>query len=481
MPAYPSFIGPSNPSQTPLADGSRLINLYYEPNDVPSGKPALYSTPGARTWTTVADVGMRGFASTNDRTITVVGGGVYEVFEDGTTIKRGIVPLGADLTPIVMNGVTGAQAAIVSAGSVYVLNLLTNVVTGPHLTGGVTHFGMLDGFGVPFFSDLGKFQVSALNDFTSYDPSNFALRSSAPDSWRALLINPPDLWLIGSLTGDVWQNVGTSPMPFAPRAGATFKYGIAASRSLAAAGDSVFWVSQNAEGAGIVVQARGFVPQPVSTLAVEAAIARYQATSTITDAEALVFQWKGHTFYVLKFLAANATWVYDLRTGAWFEMGQWNAGENRYDAWHPSATTYAFGQHLTGERATSTISVLDESSGTEADGSPIVWKRIPPALRVKDGGRGYVDRFEVGIQRGLGAVSGQGINPTVMLRVSHDEGLTWGAESRRSFGRMGKRNAPVFWNNLGSSRTSWTPELTGSDPVPARLVFGSVQARGMEQ
>jgi hypothetical protein len=455
MSAYPGFVGPSNPSQSPGADCERLVNLYYEPNDIASGKPAIYSTPGARNWFAVPHVGMRGSLTLNGRTFIVMGAGVYEVFSNGSAVLRGTVPLDGHLTPMVGNGTTGAQVAIVSAGSVYVLDLLTNLVSAAVLTGGVTQIGMLDGSGLAFFAASGKLQVSALNDFTTWDPSNFALR-----------------------TGDVWMDVGTAPFPFAPRPGATFKYGIAAYQSLASAGDSVLWLTQNADGAGIVVQARGFVPQPVSSLALEAAIASYAAGPGITDAEALVFQWKGHIFYVLNFPAANATWAYDLRTGAWTELGQWNAGQNRYDAWHPSAITYAFGQHVIGERATSMISVLDERVGTEADGSPIRRLRIPPALRAADGGRLYVDRFELGIQRGLGTATGQGSDPVALLRISHDDGQTWGSESARSIGPMGQRDRLVFWSRLGSTRSTWVPELVISDPVPVRIVGASVQARG---
>jgi hypothetical protein len=43
---------------------------------------------------------------------------------------------------------------------------------------------------------------------------------------------------------------------------------------------------------------------------------------------------------------------------------------------------------------------------------------------------------------------------------------------------MGQRDRLVFWSRLGSTRSTWVPELVISDPVPVRIVGASVQARG---
>lgn len=481
MSQYPGFIGPSNQAQSPLADCERTVNWFFEPNDAQSGLPALYPTPGASSWVTVADTGTRGLFTMNARTIGVIGSGVYGLSSAHVATRYGDVIEDDHRAPITMNGITGSQAAIASGGNVYVLNLSTNILTAPVLTGGITQIGMLDGYGVALVPTTGRMQVSALNDFTTWDPTQFAFRSSAPDNWQAMVVNAPDIWLIGEQTGDVWFDAGTSPFPFAPRPGATFKYGIAATDSLAVAGDSVLWLSRNADGAGIVVRARGYVPQPIGSYAVDHAIARYQQTSTIADAEAVVYQRDGHTFYILKFPTANATWAYDLRTGLWHERGQWNAPANRFDAWHARAITYAFGQHLIGERATSTISRLDDAVGTEADGSPMRRVRIPPALRASDGGRIYVDRFELGLEPGLGTISGQGVDPVALLRISKDYAKTFGAETSRSLGRMGQSAKRIVWNSLGSSTGCWVPEVVVSDPMPARIVSASVQARGLSR
>lgn len=480
MPDYPGFIGPSNRAQSPIADCERLVNWYMEPSDAGTGKPALYPTPGQQAFVTVTtDVGTRALFTMNGRSLGIVGTALGEIFVGQTFARYGIVAQDANPAQITMNGVGGNQALASSGGNAYSLDLATNIMTGPFIAGEATQIGMIDGYGIAFNRTIGKIRMSNLNDFATWDPTQFALRSSAPDNWKAMLVNAPDIWLIGEQSGDVWYDAGTFPFPIAPRPGATFKYGIAATFSIAAAGDSVLWLSQNSEGAGILVRARGYVPQPVGSFAFNTAVAGYARTSSITDAEALTFQVGGHVFYVLKFPSANATWVYDLTTGLMFEMGKWNSAMNRFDVWGPRAITYAFGKHLVGDSTTGIIASLDGTVGTEIDGTEIVRVRIPPALSAKDGERLFMDRFELGVEPGLGTATGQGQDPVVMLRWSKNSGKTWGNQLNRSAGKMGEYGTRTFWTNGPSSLKTLVPEITVSDPIPYRLTLASYLGRGI--
>ena len=479
MPSYPNFVGTSNTLEPPRADTSRLVNMYYTASDVQTGKPALCSMPGAEAFVTLTgDSDVRALASENGRTFSVIGTTLVEVFSAATLAQYASVIKNANPAQIVFNGITGGQALIASGNNAYSLNLATNVLSAPVLTGEAQQIGMLDGYGLALHPTTGRLRLSNLNDFGTWDPTQFAVRSSAPDRWIALLVNAPDVWLIGSLTGDVWFDAGTSPFPFAPRPGATFKYGIAAPFSLAAAGDSVLWLSQNTEGAGIVVRARGYTPQPVSSYALSLALAQYQDDATISDAEAFAFQWQGHVFYVLSFPTANATWIYDLATGLWSERGVWNSAENQYDTWNVRAHTHAFGLHLIGGAGSGIIGELDAELMVELNGAVQRRMRIPPALQPGEGQRLVVDRFELGVDAGLGATTGQGSDPMVMLRVSNTFGKYWSNERRASFGPIGRYNARCFWTRNGSSTQCWLPEVVISDPAILRLTGAMVMGSG---
>jgi hypothetical protein len=177
----------------------------------------------------------------------------------------------------------------------------------------------------------------------------------------------------------------------------------------------------------------------------------------------LVYQDQGHTFYILRFPAANATWAFDLTTGQWAERGTWNPARGDYDVWAPRVHVYAFGVHLIGDAATSVISAMDITYATEADGSAIRRLRRGGVL-VNDGQRIPLRRFELLLEAGLGLQSGLGSDPQVMFRGSPDGGKTWSNARQASAGKVGQYTRRVFWTRLGSPRM-WVPEVVVSDPI----------------
>src|SRR5260221_5222069 len=422
----------------------------------------MYPTRGFQSFLTTTDTGGRALATVNGRTFGVMGAGVYEFFATQTSSRYGSVVQDNNQAQITFNGIVGNQALFSSGNNAYNLNLTTNVLT-LVLTNKATQIGMLDGYGIAFDTISGRINLSSINDFTTWDPTQFAARSAAPDTWKAMLVNAPDVWLIGSLSGDVWYDAGTFPFPLAPRAGLNFKYGIVAPFSLAASGPSVIWLSNAPEGSGIVVRTRGYQPQRVSTYAVETAIAGYARTSSISDAEALVYQDQGHTFYVLRFPSANATWVYDLELNQWHERAYWNAANNRYDAWKPRVHAFAFGQHLTSDPSSNMLATMDISIGTELDGSAIRRLRRAPAI-FSEHKELLVRVLEIYLESGIATQSGQGSNPVGLLRTSDDGGKTWSKERSVPAGMVGQYRARMRVLRMGGSRDRGN-EFVVSDPI----------------
>jgi len=475
---WPGFIGPSYQSQSPLADVERCVNWYPEQIEAPQGKNkfALYPTPGQQPFTSVSSVGTRALFSMNGRTHGVVGSSVYEIFSTATTTARGTVVQDNNPAQIAYNGRAGNQLLIASGMNGYLLNLTTNALT-QVLTGDCLQVGMVDGYFLAFNGT--QYRISALNDGTTWDPTQFLQRSVSPDPWQAMVLDGQrQIWLIGEQTGEAHYNAGNFPFPFAPIPGAVFKFGTPAPWSAVAVADSVMWLTQTSGGAGMVVQAKGYTPQRVSTHAVETAIGRYLRTSRISDAEALPYEDQGHVFYVLTFPSANATWVYDLTTQLWHERGTWNAPLNQYDRWHPRVHCYAFNQHLVGESATGTISTFDTTFGSEVDGSAIRRVRIAPGINYA-GQPLYYRELEVYLQTGLGLSSGQGSDPTVMFRTSEDGGQTWSSERTCSAGRIGNFGTRVFLTRLGRSYDR-TFEMSVSDPIPWRVVDAYMEIDGVQ-
>ena len=225
---YPGFVGPSAAAQSAVANCERAMNWYVEPQDTQTGLPTLYPTPGQQLLLTVADVGTRALFTMNNRTFGLIGFGVYELLAGAVANKLGAVIQDGNLGYITMNGVGGNQAGFASGGSFYSLNLATNVLSAAIIPGEATQIGMIGSTGVAFNKTIGKVRISNLNDFLTWDPTQFALRSSAPDNWTAMVVNGADIWLIGDTSGDLWFYSGAFPFPLSPRQGVNYRFGCAA-------------------------------------------------------------------------------------------------------------------------------------------------------------------------------------------------------------------------------------------------------------
>src|SRR5919197_410374 len=259
MKPYPGFLGGSARVQGVTFDQARTVNWYLEPN--PQGalsEAAFYPTPGFQSFVGAAaagitDVGGRAIFSMNTRTFAVIGGGFYELFQTKTVTRHGSVAQDNNLATISYNGAGGGQLFITSGGNGYLFTLATNTLTTiAALTGKATMGAMLDGYFIAFDQTNSKIWLSNLLDGATWDTTQFAQRSIAPDLWQACVIGTREIWLIGEQTGEVWYDAGSFPFPFAPIPGAFFKFGTPAPFSVAAAGDSVIWLSKDALGAGQV-------------------------------------------------------------------------------------------------------------------------------------------------------------------------------------------------------------------------------------
>lgn len=121
------------------------------------------------------------------------------------------------------------------------------------------------------------------------------------------------------------------------------------------------------------------------------------------------------------------------------------------------------------DRESGHIYRMGSTFGSDVESRPIRRLRRARTLGNGENARAFVPELEVLHEPGLGLVSGQGVDPQMMLRVSKDGGKTWGAERSRSAGRLGHYDARAIWTRLGSGRR-WTPELTVTDPVPWRIL-----------
>lgn len=467
---FPGFVGGSYTPQSLTLDAEETINLYVERSQSEGAEnvAALLPTPGFTRWSAVADVGGRGACVANGRLFFVMGGGVYEFDINGTATRRATVAIDANPAQIIFNGVVAGQLGIASGGNVYSYNLTTNVLAGPHLAGGYTHLVFAASRGLALNPTTGKGNVSNLNDLSTWDAGTFFQRSLFADPYQAMFVDTNNLvWLIGTDTFEVRYDSGVGTQPFIPLSGLVGRYGIAApfAFGLSALGNG--WLVRNTEGIGQFVVTKGSVPQPVSTYAMNSAVAGYLRSSRIDDAEVLMYEQEGHTSANISFPSAPATWSYDFEGQMLTKRGQYNATLGRYDVWAPRVHCVAFGRHLVADRSTGTIWTMDTTIGTDINGTGIRRLRRSPHLN-REHKRVPLDQFELLMDVGQGVALGQGSNPLVMLRVSKDGGKTFGNERQASVGKSGDWSKRVYWTQLGAPADA-VFEVSYTEPVPFRI------------
>lgn len=467
MAAFP-FVGPSYMARSRTFDAQRCVNLYPElsGSDASKGPAALIGTPGLVTWAVIGAGPVRAMLRFSASLAVVMSGqGIYTVTPAGVVVLLGTIDDAAGPQSAVSMASNGAQVAIATGGGLYFVDPVTGVIETAAYTADVVAF--VDGYFVFNESGTGRFRITDLYA-TTITGTDFATAEGSPDHLLALVTDHRELWLLGESSTEVWFDSGNSDFPFERIQGAFLEVGCAAPHSVVKLDGSVFWLGADERGQGIVLRAQGYQPRRVSTHAIEFAIGQY---SRIDDAIAFGYQQEGHSFYVLTFPTADATWVYDASTGMWHERA-WRDVDGALRR-HRGNCHMAFdGRNLVGDWETGRIYALDLDTYTD-DGAQIARIRQCPHASA-DLKRVFIAALQVDMETGVGLSSGQGSDPQAMLQWSNDGGFTWSSEMWTSFGRIGERRARARWRRLGNARDR-VFRVTITDPVKIAIVGASAE------
>ena len=469
MSAFP-FVGGSYEARGASFDSQRLVNLYPELSGSGTSRTAaaLYGTPGLVRWATLAGGPVRGLLRVSPSlALAVAGANVYRLAPGGAATLVGTLTSNSGPVSMASNG---AQVLIVSgtAGHVFtVADGTLSQITDPDFTGAdVVQF--IDGYFVVNKPGTGQFQISSLYG-TDFDALDFATAEGAPDLLVSLIVDHRELWLFGQTSTEVFFNSGNADFPFERIQGAFVEHGCTAPQSVAKLDNSVFWLSADDRGQGVVMRATGYQPQRVSTHAVEFALGQY---ATLSDAVAWTYQQEGHAFYVLSFPAAGRTWCFDASTGLWHERA-WRNPATGLLGRHRGGCHMAFdGLNIVGDWETGALYSLDLDAYTD-DGAALPRIRRCPHAAHHDALWQFFHRLQLIMDAGVGTPSGQGAAPVAMLRWSDDGGVSFGSEISANVGRIGERRTRVLWRRLGKSRDR-VFEVTITDPVRVAITGASV-------
>lgn len=364
---------------------------------------------------------------------------------------------------------TVSASQTVSSTTIYAINWSVLPSTDGAFEGG----GTVDISDNYFVYNKPNSQLWAASDLLSpiTDPLSFASKDGSPDDLVAIIVDRREVYLLGEMSSEAWLDVGSVPFPFQRIQGSSTQQGIAAAYSCARVGNSFAYVSKNNRGEATIVQMNGYIPQRISTHAVETTL----VGQDVSDAIAWTYQLEGHETYVVTFPSIGdngLTWAYDITTGLWHKWLYTN-NQNQYERHRGNCCAFFNQQVLLGDYENGKLYRLSLSQYTD-DGQLIRRLRRCPHITT-DLQRQYFAELQIQFQPGVGLPVGQGQDPQAMLRWSDDGGFTWSNENWVTIGKQGQYFTRAMWRRLGFARDRIF-EVVVTDPIKAVIVSANLKA-----
>jgi hypothetical protein len=460
------FVGPSNTARSYDASVERSVNCFLEKNADPDRPWALYGTPGLTLRVTLGTSPVRGAIKMGSLSYWVAGNTVYKMDSAYVATSLGTIGTSSGQVGLATNG---TEVIIVDGvkGWLATSSTLTEIVD-VDFPDGVTVALYLDSYFLVAGDGTQKvYWNETPGSGTAWNGLDFGSAEGNPDNVIGILADHREAWIGGSESIEPWVNTGDADAPFQRSGNAFIEYGLASGWTMQSIDNAVFWLGANKDGEGIVFRSQGYNPVRISNHAMETAIRGY---STLSDAFSYCFQMDGHSFYVLTFPTADATWLFDAATEQWTEWLWRDPASNEFHRHRSSCHVFFNRKHLVGDWETGKVYSIEPDVYTD-DEDTIRLVRRTQTLR-KAGGRLFFGELNLDMETGVANADCDA--PSVMLRYSNDNGHTWSNEKTASLGGTGEYGKRIKFGPTGATKMGqgrvW--ELSITDPVK-RCIFGA--------
>lgn len=443
---------------------ARLVNAYAEAAPKGAKGPLiLRRSPGIAPFCLAGSGPGRGLHVMKNKLYAVSSNQLYRISSTGTATALGTVN---GSTPVFWAD-NGTQLAISSAGRLSVFDGTVLPVTDPDIASPLGAIDFIDSYLVGVHEGTGQFICSALEDFTDYDPLDFATAEGAPDDLITLIVDHRSIFLLGNDSSELWDNEPQGAgFPFVRIPNGFIEIGGAAKYGICKQDNSIFWLANDRTFRRLT----GGTPERVSQHGVELAWRKF---GTVSDARCYAYTLNGHLCVAVVFPSENSTWVYDCTTTEWHERESYPG-----NAWDVSGIIRCYEKIFVQRASTGEIGVLDEKTYREWGG--ILRSEWAYQSIYGQGKNVQIHRVEMGIETGVGLVTGQGSNPRINLELSRKGGRagTFKPQPSRSLGAQGAFKTIVHWDSLGSGYDN-VLKASISDPVPLTIWNTMVNAEAL--
>jgi hypothetical protein len=454
------FVGSSYTTRGSSFEAQRSLNMYLEyDQETPRAPKILYGRPGLDLANNFGSSPIRGMLAFQDYGMVVVGNQVWSAVYNGvgyTLANLGTIGTSSGRVGMAYNG---TQVIIVDGVAGWLADLATlTQITSAGFPNGVTVATAQDGYFIVCGDGTQQFYINHTpGDGSTWNALDFGIAQGSPDTLIACKADHREVWMVGLHSIEVWMDTGNADFPFERNESAFIQIGSPSPWSVSALDNTLYWLGRDTNGHGIVYRAQGYSPVRISTHAVEHAILGY---STISDAYSYTFQLEGHSFFVLNFPTADATWAFDVSTNEWFEWGWRDPATGLDHRWRPGFQAFIGGHCHVGDWQNGKMYRLNLDTLTD-NGDAIHRLRATQCIDSPSGHRNFYQEMRVDMESGTGSGN-------LSMRYSNDGGHTWSGYKTKALS-AGAYATRVKWNTLGAGRNRvW--EISTTDPIKWAVV-----------
>lgn len=460
---YVPFIGPSEPIADRRESAQRAVNLYMSPihGGGEDKEFVLRSAPGfSLSYGDAYSVGgvkhplaVRGACVARDKFFVVIENKLRAFTSATPWIGAEIGVLGSSVGFVSMKEMRD-QLVLVDGANGYIYSFESGVFSQITSSGwrGSDWVEELDGYAIFVAPDSDQFYVSQIDDASKLDALDFSSADRSPDKLVTHRVLNGEVLLMGERSIEIHIDTAGVDFPFSRYASTPINVGVVGVRAAINAADSLYWVGSTG-GSPSVYEMRGHQPSPISTRAVEDALAKCTDVSEIV---AWTYKTSGHEFVALNIPGALTTWVFDCVTRKWHERCELVNG--KYQSLPVEGVVYWLGKHYAIVNA-GIYNMRDELYGGVV--GELARERTWPHLVHPSAEPVAYRGVEVACLTGYDGVEGR-----ITLEVSNDGGAVFGPPLLRSLGAVGRRMQRVRWLMLGASHDRvFRARVTDNVPV----------------
>jgi hypothetical protein len=282
----------------------------------------------------------------------------------------------------------------------------------------------LAGLFVAARASSGRFYWSAVNDGSTWDALDFATAESKGDNLLDIAVSGDLLWLFGRESVEAWRPSGNSDLPFVKITERGYQTGIIATGCAVALQSRLLWIGADA---------RPYMDG--ESIADEGLAERIRDSATVS---CFSFTYEGHPIFCIRI--DDGTWGFDLTTGSWLRFTSYLRANWRIRTAFTKGSTVYLGDDE--------LNRVWTFGGGDENGDPV--QSVFSAIIPINGAPLTIDN--IGLFANFGrtdVLTGDGEEPFVEMRISRNEGQTWGDWRSKSLGRMGEYRKRVRWNACG--------------------------------